>query len=86
MTVTRVFKSGNSTAVRIPKEFAFKPGEVYIEKRGDEIVIREKPKTYGELMKEMGWKPFPDFMKGWKRDKSTDKRRQKLIDDFSSGH
>lgn len=42
MAVARVFKSGNSQAVRLPKEFRFKGKEVEIFKRGDELVLREK--------------------------------------------
>jgi antitoxin VapB len=42
MGTTRVFRSGNSQAVRLPKEFRFKSKEVEIFRRGDEIVLREK--------------------------------------------
>lgn len=42
MTTARVFKSGNSQAVRLPKEFRLKGPEVEISRRGDEIVLREK--------------------------------------------
>jgi antitoxin VapB len=38
----RVFQSGNSQAVRLPKEFRLKSEEVEIFRRGDEIVLREK--------------------------------------------
>jgi antitoxin VapB len=40
--LTRVFKSGNSLAVRIPRELAFLEAaqEVEIERRGDSLVIR----------------------------------------------
>lgn len=40
MTTTRVFKSGNSQAVRIPKEFQLDVDEVEIFRRDDELVIR----------------------------------------------
>lgn len=43
MTYARVFKSGNSQAVRLPKEFRFDAGQVEIFRRGNEIVLREKP-------------------------------------------
>jgi antitoxin VapB len=42
MTTARVFRSGNSQAVRLPKEFRLKCPEVEIFRRGDEIVLREK--------------------------------------------
>ncbi len=41
MTTARVFKSGNSQAVRLPKQFRFIGQEVEIFRRGDEIVLRE---------------------------------------------
>lgn len=44
MTTARVFKSGNSQAVRLPKEFRFKSDEVEIFRRGQEIVLKERPK------------------------------------------
>jgi antitoxin VapB len=42
MTTARVFKSGNSQAVRLPKQFRFRGKEVEISRRGDEVVLREK--------------------------------------------
>jgi antitoxin VapB len=41
VTTTRVFKSGNSQAVRLPKEFSVSSKELEIFRRGDEIVLRE---------------------------------------------
>ncbi len=40
MTTARVFKSGNSRAVRLPKEFRVDMAEVEIFRRGEEIVPR----------------------------------------------
>ena len=42
MATARVFKSGNSQAVRLPKQYRFNAKEVEIFRRGDEIVLREK--------------------------------------------
>ena len=39
MATARVFKSGNSQAVRLPKEFRFDSEEVEILRRGDEVVV-----------------------------------------------
>lgn len=44
MATARVFRSGNSQAVRLPKEFRLRSKEVEIFRRGDEIVLREKGK------------------------------------------
>ncbi len=40
MTLARVFQSGNSQAIRLPKEFRFDVDQVEIFRRGDEIVLR----------------------------------------------
>lgn len=40
MTIARIFQSGNSQAVRLPKEFRFDVTQVEIFHRGDEIVLR----------------------------------------------
>ena len=48
MATTRVFKAGNSQAVRIPHALAFDRAvaEVDVERRGDALVIRPlKPST-----------------------------------------
>ncbi len=42
MGTAKVFRSGNSQAVRLPKEFRLKSGEVDIFRRGNEIVLRER--------------------------------------------
>ncbi|WP_395678010.1 antitoxin [Inquilinus sp.] len=44
MATARVFRSGNSQAVRLPKQFRFESQEVEIFRRGDEVVLREKPR------------------------------------------
>jgi len=43
MTYARVFQSGNSQAVRLPKEFRLKAEQVEIFRQGDDIVLRERP-------------------------------------------
>jgi antitoxin VapB len=45
MPTAKVFKAGNSQAVRLPKEFRFASDEVEIFRRGDEVVLREKPQN-----------------------------------------
>lgn len=44
MVIARVFKSGNSQAIRLPKEFRVEGSELEIFRRGREIVLRE-PET-----------------------------------------
>ena len=45
MKTARVFRSGNSQAVRLPKQFRLKSKEVEIFRRGNEIVLRERDET-----------------------------------------
>jgi antitoxin VapB len=42
MPTAKIFRSGNSQAVRLPKEFRFKSKEVEIFRRGEDVVLREK--------------------------------------------
>jgi antitoxin VapB len=44
MGTARVFKSGNSQAVRLPKEFRFETDEVEILRRGNDVILREHKK------------------------------------------
>ena len=54
MTATAaVFMSGNSQAVRLPKAFQIKSKRVTIERRGDEIVLREKKPTVRDLLQNL---------------------------------
>lgn len=50
MMTTRVFKSGNSQAVRIPKEFQFDVNELEIFRRGEEIILRKKQDNLSDVM------------------------------------
>ena len=51
METARVFTSGRSQAVRIPKEYRFNVDEVYINKVGDALIltpIESLPKLFDE--------------------------------------
>ena len=43
MTYARVVQSGNSQAVRLPKEFRLNAEQVEIFRQGDDIVLRQTP-------------------------------------------
>ena len=45
MSTAKVFRSGNSQAVRLPKQFRLKSKEVEIFRRGNELILREKPEN-----------------------------------------
>ncbi|PZU56625.1 MAG: AbrB/MazE/SpoVT family DNA-binding domain-containing protein [Brevundimonas sp.] len=61
MAVTsRTFKSGNSDAVRLPKEISFGPGvEVEIERKGDVVTISPKRKSVREMLAKLRSLPKP---------------------------
>lgn len=39
MNRAKIFKNGDSQAIRLPKEFRFKGKEVYIRKEGNNVII-----------------------------------------------
>ena len=48
MDTAKIFKNGNSQAVRLPKAYQFNVSEVQIYRRGDEVVLKRK---VGDLSK-----------------------------------
>lgn len=64
MATARVFRSGNSQAVRLPKEFRLDSDEVEISRRGDEIVLREKAKGLGRAFDILAQLPDDIFAEG----------------------
>jgi antitoxin VapB len=52
MVKTKLFKNGNSQAVRIPAELAYTSWgvELVIERRGDELRIRPAQRRMGDVM------------------------------------
>ena len=67
VATARVFKSGNSQAVRLPKAFRFSCGEVEIFRRGDEVVLRERRLTPADGFRLLASLP-DDFMHGGRAD------------------
>ncbi len=50
MARAKVFMSGNSQAVQLPRELRFDSDEVEIFGRGDEVVLRERPATLAHVI------------------------------------
>ena len=63
MATTRVFRNGNSQAVRIPAELAYERNdiEVEIERVGDELHIRPARRSLAGVLDKFA-KFSPDFM------------------------
>ncbi len=48
----KIFATGRSQAVRIPKEFRFDCDEVYIEQEGTQVILTPKPRTWDTYFSE----------------------------------
>jgi antitoxin VapB len=73
MTLARVFQSGNSQAVRLPKEFRFDVDEVEIFRRGDEIVLRATSPNGAAIFDTLNKLPT-DFMQDGRDDTPPQER------------
>ena len=58
MVTTTVFTSGNSQAVRIPKELRLDAKQVEIERIGEMLILFEHPLSAGDVFD--GFTPNPD--------------------------
>jgi antitoxin VapB len=74
MATARVFRSGNSQAVRLPKEFRLNCKEVEIFRRGDEIVLREKAEDLVRAFEVLAGLP-DDFLPEGRNDAPPQERR-----------
>ncbi len=73
MNTAKIFKSGNSQAVRLPKEFQFDTSEVQIFRRGDEIILKKSPGNLAkvfELLTELS----DDFMENGRQQPTVQER------------
>lgn len=63
MPTTKLFKNGNSQAVRIPAELAYSNWhtELIIERQGDELRIRPAQRRMGDVLGKLA-QFSPDFM------------------------
>jgi antitoxin VapB len=74
MATTRVFVSGNSRAVRIPRGIGLPVGEVEIFERGEEVVIRARRNSLADVPALLASLP-EDFMAEGRRDTRPQRRR-----------
>jgi antitoxin VapB len=73
MKKAQVFKSGNSQAVRLPKEFRFDVKEVEILRRGQEVVLRKPKRNLAKAFDALAALPA-DFMAEGRRDEPPQER------------
>ena len=73
MTYARVFQSGNSQAVRLPKEFRLTSDQVEIFRQGNDIVLRERPASAAAIFDALVSMPA-DFMADGRSDSPPQER------------
>jgi len=78
MAQTKLFKNGNSQAVRIPAELAYSAWDVdlVIERDGDELRIRPAQRRIGDVLATLA-RFSPDFM-AQGRAQDTEEQREAL--------
>ncbi len=59
----KVFMNNRSQAVRLPKEFQFGTGEVFIRKEGESVILTPRPADWGTFFEE-GPVASQEFMAG----------------------
>ena len=82
--VAKIFKSGNSQAVRLPKEFRFSVEEVEVSREGDAIILRPHSKSkrsWSSLRSALKRGVSEDFMKDG-REQPAEQDRSGLDDVF----
>lgn len=62
LQTAKLFMNGRSQAVRLPAEFRFEGKEVFVEKRGDSVILHPKPASLANWLEEFyaTHEPLPD--------------------------
>ncbi|MCD4707852.1 MAG: antitoxin [Candidatus Sabulitectum sp.] len=76
MHTTKVFKSGNSQAVRIPKEYTFEEKELYIQRVGSVLVLSSMRTPWSSLRNSL--EKFSDDVFSDGRMQPDDQERENL--------
>ena len=75
MKTAKVFRSGNSQAVRIPKEFQIEGDEVEIERKGSALILRPTGKSWNALVRSLD-KFTDDFMRNGRNQPQVQRRKK----------
>jgi antitoxin VapB len=78
MKTAKIFKSGHSQAVRLPKEFRFENDEVFIKKEGNAVVLLPIKESWDSLFKSLR-KFSEDFMSV--REQPETQKREEMFDE-----
>ena len=77
MKTAKIFRSGNSQAVRIPKEFQMEGDEVEIQRKGNTLVLRPKKKSWTSLVKSL--EQFTEDFMSHRRKQPRIQKKSKLF-------
>jgi antitoxin VapB len=73
MKTAKLFKNGESQAVRLPREFRFSGDEVFIKRVGSAVVLLPKARSWDTLLESLA--KFPaDFMTEREQPSEADRR------------
>ncbi|HKI01857.1 MAG TPA: type II toxin-antitoxin system VapB family antitoxin [Thermoanaerobaculia bacterium] len=77
MATAKVFRSGNSQAVRLPRDFRFPPGtdEVEIRRQGERLIL--EPLGHEDWPEDF-WKAFEGVSPDFERPMQVRQRRESL--------
>ena len=78
MKTAKIFRSGNSQAVRIPKEFQMEGEEVEIQRRGAALVLRPRKKSWSSLIESLQ-RFTDDFMKRGRKQPRVQRRDRAFL-------
>lgn len=71
MDTAKIFKSGNSQAIRLPKEYRFEGSKVYLKRVGNAVVL---------IPENDSWQPLIDSLSQFSDD-FMEERRQPIDED-----
>ena len=74
MNTAKIFKSGNSQAVRLPKGFQLEGNEVYIKRVGKNIILTTKNDPWAGLIDSLDM--FSDDFMAERQQPPTDRREE----------
>ena len=74
MKTAKLFKNGQSQAVRLPKEFRFKGDHVFIKKEGNVVFLIPEKKTWDPLIRSL--EKFSDDFMSERTQPETQKREE----------
>ena len=77
LSTAKIFTTGRSQAVRLPKAFRFATSEVTIERQGDAVILRPKVQTKDEW-----WDEMELILAGFEGMESIERERGPLKDDL----